>query len=121
MSRPRVGHGTTAFSSGGKLIWLFQDENGIWLTTGHARGWPRCTRCRRPHKSSPFDSGLCSTCYFYKTGLPADEFWRLHKTGYYLAPYNIGDRCMRQERLFDRTRLDAPHANWRAILKSQVQ
>lgn len=31
-------------------------------------------------------------CYFYGTGLPVDEFWRLHKAGYWLAPYNIGDR-----------------------------
>ena len=92
MSRPRVGHGWSMTRRGSRRIGIFQRDSGEWVTTGEATGWPRCRRCRRPIEASPFESGLCPICYFYKT-IPVDEFWRLHNEGYYLAPYNIGERC----------------------------
>lgn len=95
--RPRAGHAWSAMRIGPKqrTVWIMTNDDGKWITTGHARGWPRCTRCRKPIEASPFNSGLCPICYFYKR-ISVDEFWRLHKTGYYLAPYNIGKRCQRE-------------------------
>jgi hypothetical protein len=69
-----------------------------------------------PFESDPFDSGLCSICYFYKTGLPVTEFWRLHDEGYFLAPYNIGARCTKTELDFNKL----INGNWRQALKEQV-
>jgi hypothetical protein len=91
--RPKAGHTWTVIWRGGREIHLIQNDAGQWITTGEAKDWRRCTRCRRPFEADPFDSGLCTTCYFYKSGLPVKEFWRLHNEGYYLAPYNIGRRC----------------------------
>lgn len=93
MGRPRAGHGWTAMTIGSRTVDLISNDAGKWITTGHAQGWPRCKRCRRPIEASPFNSGLCPICYFYKF-LSVGEFWRLHNEGYYLAPYNIGRRCM---------------------------
>jgi hypothetical protein len=117
MSRKRAGHASTAIiDQKGRMIWLIQRVDGVWITTGEARGWPRCRRCRRPHQQSPFDSELCSTCYFYKA-LPVDEFWRLHNAGYYLAPYNIGKRCMQNTNVL---RTLYGRRDWRARLREQL-
>lgn len=93
MGRPRAGHGWTYMRIGARTVDLINNDAGKWITTGHAKDWARCMRCRRPTEACPFDSGLCPICYFYKT-IPVEEFWRLHNQGYYLAPYNIGARCM---------------------------
>lgn len=118
MSRPRAGHGWTSFFRNGRLIKLIADDDGRLITTGEAKGWPRCKRCRRPTRESPFNSNLCPTCYFYKTGLSHSDFWRLHEEGYYLAPYNIGRRVT-MGCLLDRKPLENDAVNWREYLKTQ--
>jgi hypothetical protein len=119
MSRPRAGHCWTGIRrKNGAFLALIQDWSGRWLTTGEAAAWPRCPRCRRPTNDRPFDSPLCSICYFYKSGLPVDEFWRIHDTGYPKAPYNIGRACTNQMHIL--RALNEPNANWRQILKSQT-
>lgn len=91
-----------------------QKADGRWTTTGEACNWPRCLRCRRPVEESPFGSGLCDICYFYKT-ISVEEFWRLHNEDYPLAPYNIGRRCTAN--LMDRRPLEDPKVNWRQYLR----
>jgi hypothetical protein len=118
MGRPRAGNSWCWINHNGRSIHLIQDEAGRWITTGHAKDWPRCNRCRRPHKLSPFDSGLCDICYFYST-ISTDEFWRLHNAGYALAPYNIGRACMENHELL--VRLNEHPERWRSLLKSQWQ
>lgn len=119
MARPRAGHSWTWIDVGEKNIHLIQDEAGRWLTTGQARGWPRCARCRRPERCMPFGGDVCPTCYFYKTGMPVDEFWRLHKSGYQLAPYNIGRACMKNHEILHQINLEPKR--WRSILRTQFQ
>jgi hypothetical protein len=74
------------------IHFLFGEVSG-WITTGKAQGWRRCPRCRKPIEASPFDSDLCVHCYFYGSGMRAEDFWRIHDEGYLLAPYNIGQRA----------------------------
>jgi hypothetical protein len=113
--RPRVGHGwTSLLKKNGRTVHLILNYAGRWITTGEAKGWPRCKRCRRPFEASPFNSGLCTTCYFYKTGLSVKDFWRLHKEGYPLAPYNIGEKSSNGLRI-----LAAEKGNWRSALARQ--
>lgn len=119
MGRPRAGHGWTGFFRKGRFIALMTNDKGEWITTGSARGWPRCTRCRRPYEHDPFDSKMCTTCYFYKSGLPIKDFWRLHDEGHPLAPYNIG-KMMMARMVWDRNPLEDPKINWRRYLKSQT-
>ncbi|HTG95738.1 MAG TPA: hypothetical protein VL866_24265 [Pyrinomonadaceae bacterium] len=116
MSRPRAGHAWTAFKdSSGRFIHLIAKSDGRWITTGEAQGWHRCPRCRKPFDVDPFDSGLCVHCYFYGNDLPSDEFWRIHKSGYPFAPYNIGQRVTKN-------RLDLSglsRGDWRKALREQ--
>lgn len=115
MGRPRAGHGWTAFRRGRKLIWLIGDCHGRWVTTGVAKDWPRCTRCRRPEHMMPEDSGLCVHCFYYGTERSGEWFWSRKED--YLFPYNIGDRSMRQD--WDRRPLENPKVNWREYLRTQ--
>jgi len=114
MGRPRAGHGWTAFHRNGKTIWLVCDCHGRWVTTGAAKDWPRCSRCRRPEHMMPEGSTLCTTCYYYHS-LPRGEFWNRDQD--YLFPYNIGRRSMAN--LWDMRPLSDPKVNWRAYLKTQ--
>ncbi len=94
MSRPRAGHGMTAVRRGKNLVWYISNSDGEWITTGMAKGWTRCARCRRPEEHTHALSDgrqVCNTCFYYKC-LPSGEFW-LHK-GDYLFPYSIGRRMM---------------------------
>lgn len=94
MGRPRAGHGHTYFWRKGHMRdVIFDGEQMVPTYAAHA--WARCSRCRRPEKWMPFDMGLCSTCFFYGSGLPVEQFWRLHDQGYRWAPYNIGRRAMK--------------------------
>lgn len=117
--RPRAGHGWTAFYRKGQMIWLMGRWDGTWALTSEAINWPRCVRCRGPHEQSPFNSGMCSTCYFYKY-IDVKDFWRLHNAGFELAPYNIGRRLMQHTTAWDRRPLEDPKIDWRAYLKTQV-
>ena len=65
----------------------------------------------------PFGGTVCSICYFYKTGLSVDDFWRLHDSGCQLAPYNIGRACTKNYKILHR--LNAEPQSWRAILRTQ--
>jgi hypothetical protein len=87
--RPRAGNAWTAVFRNGRLIPLIFSDSGKWITTGEAKGWRRCSRCRKPYELDPFESGVCSTCYFHKM-IPAGTFWSYDK--HPLFPYNIGDR-----------------------------
>lgn len=116
--RYRAGHAWTGFcSKNNKTVHLLLNDAGIWITTGEAQGWRRCPRCRVPFENDPFDSGLCSMCYFYKSGLSIDDFWRLNKEGYYLAPYVIGSKTMKAVEKLDWNKLR--NGNWRQALKAQ--
>lgn len=64
----------------------------------------------------PEDSGLCTTCFYFKSKRGADWFWS--RKGDYLFPYNIGHRSQ-FENLWDRNPLDDPKVNWRAYMKTQ--
>jgi hypothetical protein len=97
VSRPRAGHGWVPKQRGVRVSLLFGEVSGL-IPTGKAAGWPRCSRCRKPIEASPFESGLCSTCYFHRAELSAEEFWRLHDEGHPLAPYNIGRRFIEATR-----------------------
>lgn len=116
MGRPRAGHGWTAFRRGERIIWLMCDCHGRWVTTGMAKDWPRCARCRRPEQMMPDDSGLCVSCFYYKSNRSGDGFWS--RKGDYLFPYNIGRRSQ-FENEWDRRPLEDPRVNWRAYLKTQ--
>lgn len=94
MGRPRAGHAWSRMFRGNRSIHILFGEVSGWITSGQAQGWRRCSRCRKPIEASPFESELCVHCYFYRSGLPVDEFWRIHETGYPLAPYNIGRRII---------------------------
>ena len=99
MGRPRAGHSWSWMLVGPtkRDVPIMTNDAGKWITTGHAQGWPRCNRCRKPMEAAPFDSGMCPICYFYKSGrITVDGFWRLHNAGYWLAPYNIGARTSRE-------------------------
>lgn len=65
----------------------------------------------------PEDSGLCTTCFYYKNGKDANWFWSRESD--YLFPYNIGRRIMQNHILSD-VQFEE-RANWRRILKRQVQ
>jgi hypothetical protein len=118
MGRPRAGHGFTGFiRENGEMLHLISDWSGRWLTTGEAAKWPRCPRCRRPTNDEPFGSPLCAICYFYRNGLPVDEFWRIHNSGYPRAPYNIGKASHKLSYVL--AALNQSPSNWRMILKSQ--
>lgn len=65
----------------------------------------------------PEDSGLCTTCFYYKSGRDGDWFWSRDKD--YLFPYNIGARIT--SGTFDRSPLSDPNVNWRAYLKTQTK
>lgn len=91
MGRPRAGNGWSWRRIGQRNIHLIANDAGEWVPSGVASNWQRCARCRRPHEVSPFRSGVCSTCYYYKI-LPNEEFW-MHE-GDYLFPYNIGKRVI---------------------------
>ena len=115
----RAGHGWTWFTRNGKSVHLIANDAGHWITTGEAQGWARCPRCRRPFEACSIGSkGLCYICYFYKSGMPIDEFWRLHNDGHYLAPYNMGRRSMANR--FDLRGLEDLRVNWRRYLKTQA-
>lgn len=117
MGRPRAGHGWTWFERGGRTIKIIGDCHGRWVTTGEAQNWPRCKRCRKPEHIMPEDSGLCTTCFYYKSGRGADWFWS--RKNDYLFPYNIGKRAM-EHLPWDRAPLSDPRVNWREYLKSQM-
>ena len=117
VSRPRAGHAFTAITRNGKMIWLLQLGDGRWMPTSIAMDWPRCPRCRRP--TEPVEmaecGGKCCICYYYKSGMSSDEFWRRHNAGEYFAPYNIGRRMnFVSLRAIDR----AP--NWRQAIAAQI-
>lgn len=102
MSRPRAGHLWTSISQkNGKHLHLITNDAGFWITTGEAKDWRRCPRCRRPFEADPFSSGLCPICYFYKSNLPLEKFWRLYDEGYYLHPCRAGERSMKHYQSFD--------------------
>lgn len=92
--RPRAGHARTAISRRGKCIWLMLLSDGRWVPTGTARGWPRCSRCRRPTERGELAAcdGMCSTCCYYMGEMTVEEFWERHESGEYYAPYNISGR-----------------------------
>lgn len=120
MMRPRAGHGWTGIIVGGKFIGLIQTDAGQWITTGHARGWPRCSRCRRPFERPVITSQtICPTCYFYKV-LSVEEFWRLHNEGHPLAPYNVGRKVMRNLHQLSSLR-DDHFKHWRRALRPKSQ
>lgn len=95
MTRPRAGGGWSAIKAGDRYVPIMQDDACVWVTTGVAVGWPRCVRCRRPfeRRETPC-ADHCVICWFYHM-LPVGAFWRIHDTGYPLAPYNHGRRSMR--------------------------
>lgn len=78
MSRRHAGHGWTRFHVGEKRVDLLMNDAGQWITTGEARGWPRCTRCRVPFETSasPELPTLCAWC------LPADMRRKLRDDGH---------------------------------------
>jgi hypothetical protein len=115
MGRRRAGHASLSFLKNGKFVHLILNDAGRWIPTGAACGWRRCPRCRVPFENDPFDSGLCVTCYFYHSGLDRKEFWRLHKEGYWLAPYNISlRRCHARD---DTAALKS--GNWQKAIQEQ--
>lgn len=116
MCRPRAGHGWTAFFRGDKMVKLICNGHGKWVTTGVAKDWPRCRRCRRPEDMMP-DGSLCSICYYYKTDRHGRDFWACKKD--YLFPYNIGKRSMEHMK-WDRSPLEDPRVDWREYLKTQM-
>lgn len=116
MGRPRAGHGWTAFHRGDKTIWLLADCHGRWVTTGEAKKWQRCAKCRRPEHIMPENSGLCTSCFYYKSGRGGTWFWSRQED--YLFPYNIGRRITRNMN-WDRRPLSDPKVDWRAYLRTQ--
>lgn len=117
MGRPKAGHGWSIAGPPGKHIHVMQLWDGKWVTTGVATGWPRCWRCRVPVDRSPFDTGLCSICYFYHA-ISVKAFWLLHNAGYELAPYNIG-KAGQSESAW-KVLHELNHAsNWRAVIRRQ--
>jgi hypothetical protein len=116
IGRPRAGNGWTSFTRGQRGIKLIFLDDGRLATTGVAAGWPRCIRCRGPYEQAPFGSGACPTCYFYHM-ISIEDFWRLHKAGYPLAPYNIWQRNTMAR--FDMRPLSDPKVNWRDYLRNQ--
>lgn len=115
MARSRAGHGWTGFFRGKKFIPLICDSHGRWVTTGIAKDWPRCKRCRKPEDMMPEESGLCTTCFYYKNDKGADWFWG--RKNDYLFPYNTGSRLTASE--WDRRPLSDLKVNWREYLKTQ--
>ena len=96
--RPRAGHGWTSRKLRGRWVpvtWSPVRES--YITTGEAKGWPRCTRCRKPEEPELVRNGLCNLCYYFHS-LPKGTFWD-HREEWYF-PYNIGRRSM--ERLAQR-------------------
>jgi hypothetical protein len=73
-------------------------DDGTWITTGQAQGWPRCTRCRQPHETSPEGSGKCPICFFYGQS----DFWAWDQ--HPLFPYNIGRRVRSAQIVANRPR-----------------
>lgn len=67
MSRRRWGHGWTSVRAGEKHVEIVLDDFGLWRTTGEARGWRRCGRCRCPIQPPvfPSDRDVCLTCWVY--------------------------------------------------------
>jgi len=116
MGRPRAGHGWTGFFRNGRMIKLIYDAHGRMVTTGVAKDWPRCSRCRKPEDMMPEDSGLCTTCFYYKSGRGADWFWSREND--YLFPYNIGRRVTNST--LDRSPLEDHRVDWRVYLKTQT-
>ena len=113
--RRRAGHAWTFIVNKGKYIPLIQNDEGRWITTGEAKDWRRCPRCRVPFENSPFECGLCSDCYFYKV-IPVSEFWRLHDEKYFLAPYYRAK--IAGNTYIDRGELN--NGNWRKALREQI-
>lgn len=112
MGRPRAGHGWTWFNRGEKSVKLIADSHGRWVTTGVAKDWPRCSRCRRPEDM--LTEGKCSHCFYYGQH-DGDWFWS--RKNDYLFPYNIGSRITISE--WDRRPLSDLKVNWREYLRTQ--
>lgn len=83
MGRPRAGHGFTIRNG----VHLIADDHGEWVPSGVAAQWKRCVRCRRPTQHE-FGDGLCNTCFYYKTGMTGEEFWKRERDEFF--PYTIG-------------------------------
>lgn len=52
---------------GARIVPVIHDSIGRWFTTGEARGWPRCERCRWP--SNEILDRFCWLCRA-RLGLP---------------------------------------------------
>lgn len=63
----------------------------------------------------PEDSGLCTMCFYYKSGKGGEWFWSRKED--YLFPYSIGARLTAN--VWDRRPLNDPKVNWREYLKTQ--
>lgn len=65
MSRRRAGAGWIGLRTpNGKEVHLICTEKGTWVTSGVAKDWLRCDRCRRPY-DDPQEAeatNLCSSC-----------------------------------------------------------
>lgn len=61
MSRPRAGSGWTRVRVGMKRVDLIWARQG-WITSGEAKDWPRCGRCRAPVEELYTDTNLCFWC-----------------------------------------------------------
>lgn len=91
--RQRAGHGWTSVKERGKWQSYIANDDGDWVHSIVARGWPRCKNCRRPSERLLVGK-YCNICYWYghfEDAIPnATEFWK-HKDEWYF-PYNIGHR-----------------------------
>lgn len=47
----------------GRLVPIIQKMDGTWITTGEARGWPRCVRCRVPCEKPIGEPPRCFSCW----------------------------------------------------------
>lgn len=92
MSRPRAGHAWTGLTSRSDLVYLIARADGHWITSGCARGWPRCSRCRRPTEQAEYDAcdARCCTCYYYHSDRGGRAFWDCKADDFF--PYGIGAR-----------------------------
>ena len=120
MSRNSAGNGWTGIQAGKKHISVMLNDAGDWITTGEARGWARCSRCRKPYESRIHAErpDVCRSCWWFHL-MPREQFWPRHKAGDPEAPYNRQPKSHHAEYCasLDRIRAAGNFPPWRRILR----
>lgn len=88
--RPRAGYAWSAVKRGTRYVPILFDGYR-WVHTFAAKGWPRCSRCRKPFPHEPFEGQLCACCH-YRSPANLPNFWSAYAANEPWHPYRVGER-----------------------------